>query len=85
MSGGKNLQLIIISHDIEFIKLLEEWADTYYEVSRDKNKFSVIEERLIKEIYTGAQRLDGEKVFQREQNSLGSRNQETLKSFNKNN
>ena len=35
VSGDKGLQLIIISHDIEFIKLLEDYADSYYEVTRD--------------------------------------------------
>ena len=51
LSGGKNLQLIIISHDIEFIQLLEQYADSYYEVKRDLNKFSTIEKRMIKDIY----------------------------------
>ncbi len=53
LSGGKNLQLVIISHDIEFIKLLEQYADSYYEIRRDHNKFSTIERRMIKDIYNG--------------------------------
>lgn len=54
LSGGKNLQLIIISHDIEFIKLLEQYADSYYEVKRDSNKFSTIVKKSIKDIFSGA-------------------------------
>ena len=50
LSGGQNLQLIIISHDIEFIQMLEQYADSYYEVSRDENRFSKIEKRMIRDI-----------------------------------
>ena len=50
LSGGQNLQLVIISHDIEFIQLLEQYADSYYEISRDVNRYSTIDKRMIRDI-----------------------------------
>jgi DNA repair protein RAD50 len=48
---GGALQLIIISHDLEFIKGLEKYTDHYYQVSRDHQQFSVIQEQDIRQIF----------------------------------
>lgn len=45
------LQLVIITHDLEFIRLLQEYTDHYYEISRNNHNFSVIKRREITEIF----------------------------------
>jgi DNA repair exonuclease SbcCD ATPase subunit len=49
--ASNSLQLIIISHDLEFIKLLERYTNHYYEVSRDEEQFSKITKRDIREMF----------------------------------
>lgn len=44
--------MIIISHDLEFIKLLEKYTTSYYEVSRDERRFSIITKKNIREIFS---------------------------------
>jgi DNA repair protein RAD50 len=48
MSQGRYLQMIIISHDLEFIKCLEKYTDHFYEVSRDKDRYSIITKKDIR-------------------------------------
>jgi DNA repair protein RAD50 len=35
LNEGKYLQMIIISHDLEFIRRMEKYTTSYYEVARD--------------------------------------------------
>lgn len=44
-----NFQLIVITHDEEFVQLLgrSEFADYYWRVSRDDNQCSIIERQSI--------------------------------------
>lgn len=52
MNEGGALQLIIISHDLDFIRRMEKYTTHYYQVSRDPNQFSVITPKEIREIFT---------------------------------
>ena len=44
----RKFQLVIISHDLEFIGKLEKYTDHYYEVSRNEQKFSVIKKKALR-------------------------------------
>lgn len=48
ISSNKNMQLIIISHDLDFIKLLEGYSEFYYEISKDSSNFSCISKKQIR-------------------------------------
>ena len=50
MESGSPLQLIIISHDMEFINLLKKYTNYYYEIGRDEKKFSEIKKTDINRI-----------------------------------
>lgn len=43
--------MIIISHDLDFIKLLQKYTDNFYEVSKDESNFSIITKKNIREIF----------------------------------
>lgn len=45
------LQLIIISHDLEFIKKLEKYTHYYFEVSRNQQNFSQIVKKEIQQLH----------------------------------
>jgi DNA repair protein RAD50 len=51
LNDGKYMQMIIISHDLDFIRMMEKYTPSYYEVSRDHRNFSVIKRKEIREIY----------------------------------
>ena len=40
--GNENFQLVIITHDKEFVKMLSEYADKYYEISKNEQGSSTI-------------------------------------------
>jgi len=48
----KNFQLIVITHDEEFLRYMQcaEYADTYYRVSRNERQKSIIERQSIAEV-----------------------------------
>ncbi|KAK3114419.1 DNA repair protein rad50 [Teratosphaeriaceae sp. CCFEE 6253] len=48
----KNFQLIVITHDVEFLKYMDcaDFADVYWRVSRSHNQTSVIERQNIAEV-----------------------------------
>ncbi|CAD8088254.1 unnamed protein product [Paramecium sonneborni] len=46
----QQIQLIIITHDMDLVKLLKMHADSYYMISKKENGFSCIEERKIEEL-----------------------------------
>lgn len=39
---NENFQLIIITHDKEFVKMLSEYADKYYEIAKNESGASTI-------------------------------------------
>jgi DNA repair protein RAD50 len=51
INDRKYLQMIIITHDLELIKLLQKYTPSYYEISRNEDRFSVITKREITEIF----------------------------------
>jgi DNA repair protein RAD50 len=58
MNENKYLQMIIISHDLEFVRMMEKYTPCYYEVSRDERRCSVITRKEIREIYEA--KLEGQ-------------------------
>ncbi len=40
--GNENFQLIIITHDRDFVKMLNEYTDSYYEITKDDRGNSTI-------------------------------------------
>ncbi len=50
--------MIIISHDLEFVRMMEKYTPCYYEVSRDERRCSVINRKEIREIYEA--KLEGQ-------------------------
>ena len=40
--GNENFQLIVITHDRDFVKMLNEYTDSYYEVTKDERGNSTI-------------------------------------------
>jgi ABC-type uncharacterized transport system ATPase subunit len=58
MNENKYLQMIIISHDLEFVRMMEKYTTCYYEVSRNERRCSVINKKEIREIYEA--KLEGQ-------------------------
>ena len=50
MEQNSRLQLIIISHDMEFISLLKKHTNYYFEICRNDKNFSTIKRREIAEL-----------------------------------
>lgn len=50
--------MIIISHDLEFVRMMEKYTTCYYEVSRNERRCSVINKKEIREIYEA--KLEGQ-------------------------
>lgn len=50
MDQNSRLQLLIISHDLEFISLLNKHTNFYYEISRNSRNFSQIQKKEISEL-----------------------------------
>ncbi|CAD8161173.1 unnamed protein product [Paramecium octaurelia] len=46
----QQIQLIIITHDMDLVKLLKRHSESYYMISKKENGFSGIEERKIEEL-----------------------------------
>lgn len=55
MEQNSRLQLIIISHDMEFIGLLKKHTNFFYEISRNQKNFSCITKKDIGELEEGYQ------------------------------
>ena len=48
--GDNNFQLIVITHDKEFLKMFSEYTDHYHEVSKEEHGFSSITKKGIEEV-----------------------------------
>lgn len=48
--GDNNFQLIVITHDKEFLKMFSEYTDHYHEVAKEEHGFSSIAKKNIEEI-----------------------------------
>ena len=48
--GDNNFQLVVITHDKEFLKMFSEYTDHYHEVSKEEHGFSTITKKGIEEV-----------------------------------